>query len=81
MSRGPKLEAAQTSASSSIASLIAPSQHFRKGSFASVWPDHGDFRSTPVNGHSQDRRAIFRHGGLTHGTFVVAQGLAQHNKC
>jgi hypothetical protein len=32
MSRGPKLEAAQTSASSSIASLIAPSQHFRKGS-------------------------------------------------
>jgi hypothetical protein len=51
------------------------------GSFASVWPDHGDFRSTPVNGHSQDRRAIFRHGGLAHGTFVVAQGLAQHNKC
>jgi hypothetical protein len=30
------------------------------GSFASVWPDHDDFRSTPVNGHSQDRRACLR---------------------
>ena len=30
------------------------------GSFASVWPDHGDFRSTPVNGHSQDRRACLK---------------------
>jgi hypothetical protein len=29
-------------------------------SFASVWPDHGDFRSTPVNGHSQDRRACLK---------------------
>jgi hypothetical protein len=27
------------------------------GSFASVWPDHGDCRSTPVNGHSQDKRS------------------------
>ncbi|WP_156952005.1 YdeI/OmpD-associated family protein [Bradyrhizobium sp. WSM1743] len=27
------------------------------GSSASVLPDHGDFRSTPVNGPSQDRRA------------------------
>jgi len=32
----------------------------RWGSFASVWPDHGDFRSTPVNGHSQDRRACLK---------------------
>jgi hypothetical protein len=31
--------------------------HVRFGSCASVWPDHGDFRSTPVNGLSQDRRA------------------------
>jgi len=30
------------------------------GSFASVSPDHGDFRSTPVNGHSQDRRACLK---------------------
>src|SRR3954452_16151668 len=29
-------------------------------SFASVWPDHGDFRSSPVNGHSQDRRACLK---------------------
>jgi hypothetical protein len=28
---------------------------FRNGSFASVWPDHGGFQSTPVNGHSRDR--------------------------
>ena len=28
-----------------------------RGSVASVWPDHGDFRSAPVNGHSQDRWA------------------------
>ena len=30
------------------------------GSVASVWPDHGDFRSAPVNGHSQDRRACLK---------------------
>src|SRR3954453_12997510 len=29
-------------------------------SFASVWPDYGDFRSTPVNGHSQDGRAFLK---------------------
>jgi hypothetical protein len=34
MSRGPKLEAAQTSASSSIASLVAPSQQKIKGKIA-----------------------------------------------
>jgi hypothetical protein len=40
----------------------------RPGSFASVWPDHGDFRSTPVNGHSQDRRACLKgaNSGLMH---------------
>jgi hypothetical protein len=32
----------------------------RNGSIASVSPDHGDFRSTPVNGHSQDRRACLK---------------------
>jgi hypothetical protein len=32
----------------------------RLGSIASVWPDHGDFRSTLVNGHSQDRRACLK---------------------
>src|SRR6476659_4953130 len=37
---------------------------FCYGSFASVWPDHGDFRSTPVNGHSQDRRAGLK-GAIT----------------
>jgi hypothetical protein len=31
-----------------------PTANVRIGSFASVWADHGDFRSTPVNGHSQD---------------------------
>src|SRR5437870_400701 len=30
------------------------------GPFASVWPDHGDFRPTPVNGQSQDRRACLK---------------------
>jgi hypothetical protein len=34
--------------------------NFRCGSFASVWPDRGDFRSTMVNGHSQDRRACLK---------------------
>src|SRR5258705_5464809 len=24
------------------------------------WPDHDDFRSTPVNGHAQDSRACLR---------------------
>ncbi len=38
----------------------APASHFCNGSFASVGPDHGDFRSTPVNGHSQDRRACLK---------------------
>jgi len=32
----------------------------RKGSFASVLSDHGDFRSTPVNGHSQDKRPCLK---------------------
>jgi hypothetical protein len=32
----------------------------RIGSFASVWPDYGDFRSTPVNGHPQDSRACLK---------------------
>ena len=36
------------------------------GSNASVRPDYGDFRSTPVNGHSQDRRACLK--GATFGT-------------
>jgi hypothetical protein len=38
----------------------------RLGSFASVWPDHGDFRSTPVNGHSQDRRACLKGANKRH---------------
>jgi len=29
-------------------------------SSASVWSDHDDFRSTPVNGRSQDRRACLK---------------------
>ena len=29
-------------------------------SIASVWSDHGDFRTTPVNGHSQDRLACLK---------------------
>jgi hypothetical protein len=51
MSRGPKLEAAQTSASSSIASLVAPSQHFRKGSIASFLLSANYFRSAINFGH------------------------------
>jgi hypothetical protein len=35
------------------------------GSFASVWPDHGDFRSIPVNGHSQGGRTCLK--GATNG--------------
>jgi hypothetical protein len=38
----------------------------RNGSFASVWPNHGDFRSTPVNGHSQDRRACLKGANRRH---------------
>jgi hypothetical protein len=38
----------------------------RAGSFASVWPDYGDFRSTPVNGHSQDRRACLKGATIRH---------------
>jgi hypothetical protein len=43
---------------------------FRCGSKASGWPDHGDFRSTPVSGHSQDRRACLKGAsfGLMHRT-------------
>jgi hypothetical protein len=33
---------------------------FVLGSFPTVWPDHGDFRTTPVNGHSQDRPACLK---------------------
>ncbi len=36
------------------------------GSFASVWPDYGDFRSTPVNGHSQDRQACLKGATIRH---------------
>ena len=32
----------------------------RDGSFTSVWPRTDDFRSTPVNGHSPDRRACLK---------------------
>ena len=44
------------------------SLHVCYGSFASVWPDHSDFRSTHVNGHSQDRRACLKGAmnGLMH---------------
>ena len=38
--------------------------HVRNGSFASVRTDRGDFRSTPVNGHSQNRRACLK-GAIT----------------
>ena len=37
----------------------------RYGSFASVWPDHGDFRH-PVNGHSRDRRACLKRANSGH---------------
>jgi hypothetical protein len=42
---------------------------FRSGSFASVWPNHADFRSTPVNGHSQDRRACLKGANRRHAPF------------
>src|SRR5258708_24879922 len=38
------------------------------GSIASVWLDHGDFRSTPVSGHSQDRRACLKGANSWHPT-------------
>jgi hypothetical protein len=40
--------------------------NFRCGSFASVWPDHGDFRSTPVTGHSQNGRACLKGANNRH---------------
>jgi hypothetical protein len=36
------------------------------GSFASAGPDHGDFGSTPVNGHSQDGRACLKGARFSH---------------
>jgi hypothetical protein len=35
-------------------------------SLASIWRDYGDFRSTPVNGHSQDRRACVKGANRRH---------------
>jgi hypothetical protein len=39
---------------------LQPPRHIPTLPIASVWPDHGDFRSTPVNGHAQDRRACLK---------------------
>ena len=44
---------------------MAKMMNARYGSFASVWPGHGDFPFTPVNGRSQDRRACLK--GATNG--------------
>jgi hypothetical protein len=40
--------------------------HVGSGSFASVWPGPGDYRSTPVNGHSQDKRACLKGANTGH---------------
>ena len=36
---------------------LKPPRHIPTLPFASVWPGHGDFRSAPVNGQSQERWA------------------------
>jgi hypothetical protein len=41
------------------------------GSFASVWPDHCDFRSTPVNGHLQAGRACPKGAMNGHGPYPI----------
>ena len=46
--------------------MLSPNARF--GSFASVWPDHGDFRSTAVNGHLQAGRACLKGANSSHGT-------------
>lgn len=38
----------------------------RNGSFTSVWPDDGDFRIIPVNGHSQGRLACLKGASFGH---------------
>jgi hypothetical protein len=45
-------------------------------SFASVWPDHGDFRSTPVNGHAQDRRACLKGANTRHQSITRSARLS-----
>jgi hypothetical protein len=55
--------------------LIRP--HVRSGSIASVWPDHGDFRSTPVNGHSQDRRACLKGAKGGHRTILAGNSAVR----
>jgi hypothetical protein len=50
----------------SIADFHMCQRDVRLGSFASILPDHGDFRSTPVNGHSQDRRTCLKGANRRH---------------
>src|SRR2546429_7058701 len=45
---------------------LKPPRHIPTLPIASVSPDHGDFRSTPVNGHSQDRRACLKDASIGH---------------
>ena len=53
--------------------------NIRTGSFASVWPDHGDFRSTPVNVHSQDRRACLKGATSRHRRSVLGSSSTPEN--
>src|SRR6185295_17248197 len=39
--------------------------------------DHGDFRSTPVNGHSQDRRECLKGANRRHGVISMKQASTE----
>ena len=76
-SKAGYIDARPLTASSAKSSCNARPDH-TSGSIASVWPGHGDFRSTPVNGHSQGRRARLkgaRRDSCTAAIVVIAERL------
>src|SRR5258705_3046276 len=50
----------QTKGAGTDMCYLKPPRHISTLPFASVWPDHGDFRSTLVTGHSQNRRTYLK---------------------
>ena len=50
----------QTKGAATDMFYLTPPRHISTLPFASVWPDHGDFRPNPVNGHFQDRQACLK---------------------
>ena len=52
---------------------LTPPRHISTLPLASVWPDHGDFGFSSVNGHSQDGRACLK--GANNGSRVLFDHL------